>query len=437
MHLDKILFKPVSNTALVIFRVLFGFLITAEAWGAIMTGWVREVFIEPKYTFPFIDFEWLQPLPGNGMYYYFVLMGCFGVMVMLGYRYRLAMIAYTIMWTVVYLMQKTHYNNHYYLLMLLCFIMCFLPAHRRFSLDNKRNPEMTSDTCPYWCLLIFVIQMCIVYPYAGIAKINADWMSTDVIRMMMVAKSDFPLIGSVLQEKWMLGFITYGGIFFDLLIAPLLLWQKSRRWAFFALIFFHLFNSAVFQVGIFPYMGIALSIFFFPPEKVHQFFFRKEKLPVVNINHYTPKRAITYTIILWAVVQFLLPLRHWLYPGDVNWTEEGHRLSWRMMLRIKSGYVVFRAKDSINGVEEKIDISKYLTAKQQFLVASRPDMCWQFVQILKRDFEAQGKSQFEIYAEGKVSLNGNPSRIFYDPGYNLANAHWYRFKPSEWVLRYQ
>ena len=81
---ENFLFKPADNSPLVLFRAIFGLLITLEAWGAIATGWVYSAFIEPRMTFPFIDFSWLQPLPGYGMYFYFLLMGSFGIMVKIG-----------------------------------------------------------------------------------------------------------------------------------------------------------------------------------------------------------------------------------------------------------------------------------------------------------------------------------------------------------------
>src|SRR5690606_13101658 len=127
--MNKFLFKHIDNSGLIIFRVVFGLLITLEAFGAIATGWVRRVLITPEFTFSFIGFEWLQPLPGNGMYFYFALMGIFGLMVMLGYKYRLGIIGYTILWAGVYFMQKSSYNNHYYLLLLLLLFMAILPAN--------------------------------------------------------------------------------------------------------------------------------------------------------------------------------------------------------------------------------------------------------------------------------------------------------------------
>ena len=67
------MFTQIDNSALIIFRVFFGFLIAAESFGAILTGWVRRTLVEPLFTFNFIGFDFLQPLPGNGMYYYLSL----------------------------------------------------------------------------------------------------------------------------------------------------------------------------------------------------------------------------------------------------------------------------------------------------------------------------------------------------------------------------
>ncbi|MBK6267350.1 HTTM domain-containing protein [Marivirga sp. S37H4] len=418
---------------MVIFRTIFGFLITAEAWGAIMTGWVRRAFIDPVMTFPFIDFSWLHPLPGNGMYFYFFIMGCFGVMVMLGYKYRLAIGSYTLMWSLVYFMQKTNYNNHYYLLVLLCFLMCFVPANRAFSLDAKYKPELKSSTCPNWCRLLFILQIGIVYTYAGIAKLNIDWLTAESIRMLLLAKKNLWLVGDLLQERWAHYFIAYGGVMFDLFITPLLLWKSTRKWAFITSIFFHLFNSAVFQVGIFPFMGIAMCIFFFDPVTIRRIFF-KSRIEKTNMLVYPVNRPLLAALMVWVLIQLVLPSRHWLYDSNVHWSEEGHRLSWRMMLRSKSGHVNFKVVNPANDSTEMVDKSKYLTFKQQRVIATRPDMCWQFVQVLKKDYAERGWSDAEIYANGKVRLNNGLRQPLYDPERNLAKVEWYRFRKSDWLL---
>lgn len=433
MTLVQKLFRPVDNSPLILFRIVFGLLIFLEAWGAILTGWVYRAFIEPQYTFPFIDFSWLQPLPGDGMYVYYFVMGIAGLMVMFGFYYRLGIGIYTLMWAGVYFMQKTNYNNHYYLLVLLCLLMCLVPAHKYASWDVKRDPDKKSLTCPQWCLWIFALQITIVYIYASVAKMYPDWLAVKPISIWFNYKSDYFLIGPLLKQEWLQYVAAYGGILFDLLIAPGLIWKKTRKYAFIASIIFHLFNSVVFQVGIFPYMGIAIGVFFFDPEVIRRIFFKKKPLPDYQ-HSYSPRMGWVYIIGIYFIIQILLPLRHWLYPGNVNWTEEGHRLSWHMMLRVKGGYVFFKVKDKKSEQEWDISPHTYLTYKQSGAIASRPDMCWQFVQILKNDFEERGYSDIEIYALGKVSLNGREQQALYDESVDLAQVEWKRFSHSDWLL---
>jgi vitamin K-dependent gamma-carboxylase len=172
--------------------MVFGLLCFLESVGAILTGWVRRVMVEPEFTFSFIGFEWLQPLPGNWMYVYYLVMGVFGLLIMVGYKYRFSMLMFAIMWTATYLMQKSSYNNHYYLLFILSFAMVFMPAHRYASIDVKLNPKLKKISMPSWCKWFFVIQLFILYTYASIAKIYPDWLDTSVVALLMKSKAHFP-----------------------------------------------------------------------------------------------------------------------------------------------------------------------------------------------------------------------------------------------------
>lgn len=104
--LSQFLFRKIDNAQLVVFRVFYGLLVSAECYGAIATGWVRRTLVEPKFTFSFIGFEWLQPLPGSGMYIYFAVMGTLGLLIALGLKYRLSALTFAVLWSGVYLMQK-------------------------------------------------------------------------------------------------------------------------------------------------------------------------------------------------------------------------------------------------------------------------------------------------------------------------------------------
>jgi hypothetical protein len=436
----RFLAQPIDNSPLIVFRILFGLLIFLESIGAIFTGWVKETFIDPTHHLPFIGFEWLQPLPGYGMYGYYLLMSVFGLMVMLGLFYRFSMATFTLMWTATYLMQKFNYNNHYYLLILLCILMLMVPAHKYASLDVRRKPAIQSLTCPRWCISIFILELWIVFTYAAIAKIQPDWLSARPISLWFQYKTDYPLIGPLLATDWIKWVVAYGGIFFDLLIVPLLLWKRTRLLAFVASLIFHGFNSAVFQIGIFPYLMIGADVFFFEPEKVRKIFFKQkpslqlQNNPNIHNDNHLPNQFILGGLAIFFVLQIALPVRHLLYPGDVNWTEEGHRMSWRMMLRSKGGNLYFKLKNPKTDEQWNVYLSDYLTDVQAADVATHPDMIWQVVQLLKNKYAAEGIEGLEIYAVSEASLNGRPYQIFVDPAVNLAKVEWEPFSHASWIL---
>ncbi|WP_375235895.1 HTTM domain-containing protein [Winogradskyella sp.] len=432
--MNSFLFKHIDNSALVVFRIFFGLLCFLESVGAIFTGWVNKTLIEPQFTFNFLGFDWLQPLPGNGMYVCYGIMGVFGLCIMLGYKYRLSAFGFALLWASTYFMQKTAYNNHYYLLFLLSFIMAILPANRYASLDVKLNPKLKSISMPNWCRWVFIVQLFIVYTYASIAKIYPDWLDTSVIKLLMQNKSNFPVVGQLLQNEGIHYFIAYSGILFDGLVIPLLLFKPTRKYAFFASIFFHLFNSFVFHIGIFPYLSLAFCLFFFEPETVRNIFMKKKKLYTkseIKIPCY--KSVFKSVFIVYFVIQIILPIRHYFIQDNVLWTEEGHRLSWRMMLRAKSGSISFRVVDNATNNLIPIKLNEYLTKKQQRSLRTKPDFIWQFSQILKKQFKSEGKD-VSIFATCYVSVNGKPSKRFIDPEIDLAKAEWNYFKHNTWIL---
>ena len=432
--LNNWLFKQIDNSALIVFRIFFGILITLESFGAILTGWVKNVLITPEFNFTFIGFEWLQ-LPDNSAYVYYIIMGIFGVFVTIGYKYRVSMFAFAMLWTGTYLMQKSSYNNHYYLMVLLSFIMVFLPAHKNYSVDVKRNSGLLKNAMPQWCNIIFVAQLFIVYTYASIAKMYPDWLDTSVVEILLKRKNDYFIIGSLMEKPWFHYFIAYSGIIFDLLIVPLLLFKPTRKIAFICAIFFHMFNSVVFQIGVFPFMSLALCVFFFEPKTIRNIFLkRKELYSSQDVIIPAKVNFIKGIIAVYVVWQVLMPLRHWVIKDNVLWTEEGHRMSWRMMLRSKSGIASYNVVNKETGKETKIKLSKYLTRKQIGHVATKPDFIWQFAQYLKKKFKEENYMDVAVYADCKIRVNGRPLQPLIDPSIDLASLKWNAFKHHDWIL---
>ena len=425
------LFKPIDNAPLIAFRIFFGLLLAAESFGAILSGWVKRVFIDPEFTFSHIGLEWLQPLPGNGMYYYYTVMGFLGVLIMLGYRYRLSLFAFTVLFLGVYLMQKSSYNNHYYLLILICLMMLFLPAHKYASLDAKNNPTIKSLCMPQWCSWVMIGQLLIMYFFAAIAKFYTGWLDGTFPKILFLG-SPFQSLKPILNHPFFHLFIAYSGIAFDLFIVPLFLYRKTRTIAFFAALFFHLFNAVFLQIGIFPFFALTFVVFCYPPDFIRKVFFkRKPKLKIVE-HSFTSQPVLVWFFIPYFIIQLVLPLRHYMIPHDVLWTEEGHRLSWRMMLRARNGQTQFRIIDKTTNTLIAYDYKKRLTPKQQKFVAAYPDGIWQMAQIIKKEF-ARKNQKICIYVDAYVSINGGPYHVFIDPNVDFATAKWNYFCHIEWI----
>jgi len=339
-----------------------------------------------------------------------------------------------LLWGGVYFMQKNSYNNHYYLLWLLSVIMIFLPANKDLSIDVKKGFTTQVSVMPNWVPILIIGQLAIVYTYASVAKMYPDWLNATVPKRLMAGRANYPIVGGLLQEAWVHYIIVYVGILFDLLIIPALLWKPSRKIAFALAVFFHLYNSVVFQIGIFPYLALGFTVFFFPAEKIRQWFYPKKKKKVVfQVDTFLNSSLIMILVSVWLFIQFALPLRHWFIEGDVLWTEEGHRMSWRMMLRSKSGYNTFRVKNTATGVVKRVKLEEHLSPKQIRAMVGKPDIIWQFAQYLKKINYNQG-NKVQVFANSWASVNGSKRHRLVDPDIDLAQEPWTWWKHNCWVL---
>ena len=434
----KNLFQLTDNSPLIIFRIVFGFLLCWQFATALLSGSVNRDFIQPPFTFNYIDFDFLQPLPRSGMYFYFALMVLLGLMIMLGAWYRFAMILFSLLWTALYLMQKSNYNNHYYLLVLLCWIMVFMPANRFCSIDVKRKAVTATDKCSKYCILIFVFQMAIVYSFAAISKISSDWFSGKYIAIQFSELSRRPIAGLIYGQHWFQLFICYGGFLFDLLIVPLLLWKKTRNYAFIVACLFHLFNAFSFNIGIFPYLSVALNLFFLDAASLRKLFFKRYPIPSPVINNdknFARNKMLVYAFGIYFIFQLIIPMRSWFYTGNVFWTEEGYRMSWKMMMRSKNGSIYFKVIDSGTHKQWINDPSKIFSSEHVNSLAISPDIIWQYAQRLKNDFAKKGVANVQVYAITNVSLNRSKPMPLIDTTVNLAAVKWQPFTHSTWITK--
>lgn len=433
------LLKPVDVASLATFRVLFGAIMVWEVYRYHVFGRIPYYYIQPNFYFTYELFPFVAPLPGQWMYAVFFVMGLSALGLALGFFYRVSAMLFFFTYTYVFLLDKAQYNNHYYLIILLAFLLICVDAHRWASLDQKLRPDLRRQMVPFWQVFIFRAQLVIVYFYAGVAKINADWLAGHPMRDWLHNRAHYPLMGPFFTTEWATFFFSYGGLLFDLSVGFLLLWQRTRLPAFLLLLFFHLTNKWLFNIGIFPYLMIAATILFAETGWPR----RLLRAPKPHLPDTLPRPAlkrrwwIAGFVTIYLALQILIPLRHWLYPGNVAWTEDGHRFSWRMKLRGKSGDIAIVVTNPQTSQRWLVDPRQDLTSRQIGKMATRPDMMIQYVHYLKQRLAQAGIENPIIQLHAQVSLNGRPYQPIVDPTENLAQAPLNIFAPATWVIPLQ
>ncbi len=575
--------RPVSAQSAAAFRIAFGALALAAVVRFAASGWIDDLYVAPEHHFAYTGLWLVRPWPDWGMQAHFALMGLAAVGVALGYRYRLSVAAFFLLFAYAEALDKTTYLNHYYLVSLLSLLMIFMPLHRAWSLDARRRPPAEGATVPVWVIWTLRAQLGAVYLFAGVAKLNPDWLfHAQPLRIWLSnAAPDAPLIGALLRETWTAYAMSWAGAAFDLSIVGCLLWRRSRLRAYAVLAAFHVLTGLLFPaIGMFPWMMTAFALVFFPPDWPRRLLLSKPVralLPYQRLLPSFPRRresearkrlhpplptrgedaanaagegtgvgaqrapslplpvpsfprphdrhsrvggnlvsrdpGITYrhsgvgrnpvgaqapnpplptrgedaanaaggvlrttgrsaprlpqspsapsfprkreptgrrvaprpplpvpswrtraaagALVLFALAQILIPLRHWAYPGNVRWNEDGYRFSWRVLLTEKHGHVRFRVRDPATGEERVVLPEEHLTPLQAERMATQPDMILSTARIIALDYERKGAAGAEVRADAFVAFNGREAARFIDPDADLA-----RIEPGLWPKRF-
>ncbi len=249
-----------SIAPLALLRIAFGLVMLISTIRFMAKGWVYEFYIAPKVFFPFYGFEWVRPLPAAGMYTVFVVMATAALFILLGLFYRAATIVFFITFVYVELLDKSYYLNHYYFVTLISFLLLFVPAHRYWSLDVLRKPGLKVTRVPAWTVDIFRLQLFLVYFFAGLSKLNHDWLiDAEPLRIWL------PAYGGWWRQLWVAYTMSWAGALFDLSIGFLLWWGRTRLAAYVLVVLFHVLTAMLFKIGMFPYIMIAATLVFFEP----------------------------------------------------------------------------------------------------------------------------------------------------------------------------
>src|ERR1700704_1730488 len=331
-------FEQVDIASLVFFRIAFGLIVMWQVWSNFAHHAIYTTWLAPRFLFKYYGFSWVHPWPGNGLYLHWAAFGFFALFVAVGFFYRGNTVLLFLSCTYFFLLEEARFVNHNYLLCLFSFLLIFVPAHRALSVDAWLNPKIRSQTTPAWTLWLLRAQIGVVYFFSGLGKISPDWLHGEPMRSRLFQRGDFPIFSRIFQNEWAVYAISYGGLLLDLLIVPLLLLRRPRVPVFCLAVLFHLLNALWFNTDIFPWLAIAATTLYFTPSWPRRIL---DLLPSVNwppriekgqLPSHRKQIVIISLVAVYVAIQLLLPLRHLLWRGGVEWTFAEHRFGWRMML---------------------------------------------------------------------------------------------------------
>ncbi len=486
------LLAPVDGASVAVFRIGFGLLSAWEIWRAFDGNLIAADYETPRYLFRWWAFEWVMPLPGRWLYFAFAATGVAALLVAAGLFYRTAAVVHVLGISYWILMEKAGYLNHRYLTALIGFLLVFVPAHSLWSVDARRKPWVRSQSLPDWTVQLLRFQVGVPYFFSGVAKLNFDWLvRAEPLRTWLSDRTDFPLIGSLFTSEFVVRLMSLGSAALDLSMPFLLLNRRTRAPAFGFAVAFHFLNARLFELGLFPWLMIASTTIFFDPDwprrifgamrrrdrsamalvasgfvlgfaiggflptsfsivmattggaGVALFFFHLPERRIGGRDARSPEpsspwvrfsfpRRLGVALGLWAAVQILLPLRQVVIPGNVNWTEEGQRFAWHLLLQSKAASVAFHVTEPASGRTWNEDLRRHLN-EHQISKLNDPDMILQFAHHLA-GYYRERDMDVEVRVDAVARLNFRDVQQYIDPNVDLASIERPYLPPAAWIV---
>lgn len=430
------LYRPLDIAGLAVFRILFGLMMFAGTLRFIANGWIQKLYVEPDFFFKYWGFHWVEVWPEWGLYLHFSALAVLALFIALGFCYRLSIVMFFLGFAYAELMDVSNYLNHYYFITLLSGLMMFMPLHRAWSIDAWLRPRIRAVSLPAWNTYLLRFQVAMLYFYAGLAKLEPDWLLyAQPLNIWLTSKTDTPIIGLWLDELWVHYAMSWGAFLFDTFIIAFMLNRRTRPFAFCVILLFHFLTHVFFNIGMFPIIMVVSVLVFFSPNWPRRWLSRFPRLaiPEASIPPLSWGRGLAVTAFAsYCAFQFLFPLRHLLYPGTVLWNEEGMRFSWKVMLREKVGLVTYDLHDPATGRRWSVSPGDYLNNYQEREFATQPDLILQLAHHIADDYARRGYENLEVRTTAWVSLNGRPARLLIDPTVDLAKQSD-SFARKDWI----
>lgn len=422
--LKDFLFKPLNPYRLALFRIVFGFFATVESLYLYRVHFVEDYVVGPQILFNY-DFLPVSPLSEGLMKALLFICLVASILILLGKFYKWAITAFFLIFSYFFLLDKAIYNNHLYLIALLAFLLIFIPADEVLSLKKKKSN--TASKASNWHLLILQFQFFVVYFYGGIAKMNADWLVHHEPAKSMLTTLD-------VSSEAILYIVVYGGIVFDLLIGFLLLYRPTRILAAIGVLLFNTSNHFLFDdINIFPFFMMASLVVFVDITEWKRF--AKWRVNLKGPNKQLQKAFVLPALLVYVLLQVLLPFRHLLTSSNPEWSGEGQRFSWRMKIQTRE---VVELEYAIFDVDKKtiypVDLNRHIHSYQVGQMGYDPKMMLDFAHYLGEAARTKsGLKRVMVKAKVKVGLNGRDAQYVFSPDIDLLKQDYKHFTRNQWI----
>jgi vitamin K-dependent gamma-carboxylase len=437
-HLRARFSAPADVASLAAFRILFGLLMAASVARFMAKGWVHTFFVEPAAHFPYPAFSFVRPWPPPWMYVHYACLLVLALGMALGCCYRVCAFGFLFGFTYVELIDQSLYLNHYYLVSLLAALLAVLPAGRAFSLDAWRRPERAVSTIPVWVLAALRFQVGLVYVFAGVAKLNHDWLvEAQPLRIWLAACGAYPVIGPWLATREAAVLASWLGAAFDLGIVGVLLARRTRPLGVVLVLVFHAATGLLFPIGIFPWlMSVGATVLLSPawPRRALEWLCARltgaPGAPGANGPHPAFRSPAWLAPVLAAhcFVQAVLPLRQHFAGSKSAWTLDGFNFAWNVMVAEKAGAVSFRAEERSTGKTQRVEPELVLAPFQVHAMAQDPELVREGALLVAERLRREGHD-VAVYADAVATLNGRPAHPLVDPTVDLTGP-----LPTSWIL---
>ncbi len=432
---------PVDPRMLGLYRIVFGLFMVYTFLNYFRIDLVEKMFVEPMINFSYDYLHWLQPMPEIAMHLLLGLLLLCAIAISLGIFFKWSCRVLAIGYAYIFLIDKSIYNNHIYLFILLALLFSMTDADGCYSLKKR---SVRQQLIPRWQVLIFQLQIVIVYFYGGLAKLTKDWLlDCQPVRVLVSQFSDENILGPLIKSEFAIYVINYGGLIIDL-GAPLFLWYKPvRRWGIILFIGFNALNSRIFSdIGIFPYVMLASLFIFYEvtdipwlekllggktkdSDKVRIKFFKGKKISQLKL----------YGLCAFIIFQLLFPFRGHFLPNDLDYTTIGNRFSWRMKVDTRK---LNQMEFFINSPEIEspvpVEVHTFINDVQIKCASMDPRCVADFAKFLKQEAIKYDAQNPMVTANIKIEYNGRAEQYFIDPNVDLSEVSYSPFKKLDWVI---